>query len=182
MANNNNNNNKTIFQRLTDIIIGTGRGSGTKKDNELQDISKREHDSDILYSFDNKEDRDNKLLQLKQQKLLSYQWKKVGYDSNMDTLKGGTQVRLMYRDADLMDQWPDISSALDIIAEEATVIKNGKMLNVYSKSERIKSILEDLFINRLDINVMLPMIIRDTCKYGNEFMFLNVDQNNGVIG
>ena len=176
------NNNKTIFQRLTDIIIGTGRGSGTKKDAELQDIAKKEQDSDIIYSFDSKEERDNKLLQLKQQKLLSYQWKKVGYDSNMDTLKGGTQVRLMYRDADLMDQWPDISSALDIISEEATVIKNGKMLNVYSKSERIKSILEDLFINRLDINVMLPMIVRDTCKYGNEFMFLNIDQNNGIIG
>ena len=35
----------------------------------------------------------------------------------------------------------------------------------------LKSILEDLFENRLNINVELPMITRATCKYGNEFMF-----------
>ena len=174
-------NNKTVFQRLTDVVIGTGKGAGdARRASATYDIQLPQ--SEVLYTFDNKEERDQKLLQLKQQKLLSYQWKKVGYDSSMEALVGATQVRVMYRDADLMDQWPEIHSALDILSEESTVLKKGKMLNVYSSSKRIKAILEDLFVNRLDINMMLPMIIRDTCKYGNEFMFLNIDQNNGVIG
>ena len=26
------------------------------------------------------------------------------------------------------------------------------------------------------------MIARATCKYGNQFMLLNIDKNNGIIG
>jgi hypothetical protein len=42
--------------------------------------------------------------------------------------------------------------------------------------------LEDLFVNRLHIYTDLPMIARHLAKYGNTFMFLNVDYNNGVMG
>ena len=120
---------------------------------------------------------------MKQQKLLSYQWVKAGADNAMDSLAGYTQVKLMYRDADLMDGMPEIGSALDIVSEEAcTLNPKGQMLIVRSKSTRIKSILEDLFNNRLNIGVMLPMITRCTCKYGNEFMLLNIHEKNGVMG
>ena len=174
------NKGETIFQRLTNVVIGTGKGAGDARRTVSYDIHAPQ--TEVLYTFDNKEERDQKLLQLKQQKLLAYQWRKNGYESSMAALAGATQVRVMYRDADLMDQWPDINAALKIIAEEATTIKKGKMLNVYSKSERIKAILEDLFVNRLNINNELKMVIRDTCKYGNEFMFLNIDEENGIIG
>ena len=101
----------------------------------------------------------------------------------MEQMAGTPQVRIMYRDADLMDCWPEIGSALDIYSEEATVLnKKNKMLNISSKSKRIVSVLEDLFENRLDIHIMLPMIARSLCKYGNEFMFLNIDGNDGVKG
>lgn len=171
----------TVFQRLRNVMISMGAGSSeARRQSVSYDIQMPQ--SEVLYAFDNKEARDQKLLQLKQQKLLSYQWKKNGYESSMAALAGSTQVRVMYRDADLMDQWPDIHSGLDILSEEATTLKKGKMLNVYSKSERIKAVLEDLFVNRLDIMMMLPMIVRDTCKFGNEFMFLNIDQNEGIIG
>ena len=171
----------TVFQRLRNVMISMGAGSSEARRQPVSyDIQMPQ--SEVLYAFDNKEARDQKLLQLKQQKLLSYQWRKNGYESSMAALAGSTQVRVMYRDVDLMDQWPDIHSGLDILSEEATTLKKGKMLNVYSKSERIKAVLEDLFVNRLDIMMMLPMIVRDTCKYGNEFMFLNIDQNEGIIG
>ena len=49
-------------------------------------------------------------------------------------------------------------------------------------SERVKAILQDLFVNRLSINVMLPMICRCMCKYGNDFLLLNIDDKNGVTG
>lgn len=171
---------RTIFQKLTNVMIGTSSASQPKKVVSNYTMSSP---NDVMYSFDSKEERDLKLKQLKQQRLLSYQWKKIGYDTSMEQMAGTPQVRIMYRDADLMDGWPEIGSALDIYSEEATVLnKKNKMLNISSKSNRIVSVLEDLFENRLDIHIMLPMIARSLCKYGNEFMFLNIDGNDGVKG
>ena len=171
---------RTIFQKLTNVMIGASSASQPKKVVSNYTMSSP---NDVMYSFDSKEERDLKLKQLKQQRLLSYQWKKIGYDTSMEQMAGTPQVRIMYRDADLMDCWPEIGSALDIYSEEATVLnKKNKMLNISSKSNRIVSVLEDLFENRLDIHIMLPMIARSLCKYGNEFMFLNIDGNDGVKG
>lgn len=181
-------NSKTILQRLSDVIIGTGAGAGKVSTqnvvnyNIAPSYTTNANNDEILYKFKSKEERDSKLAELRQQKFLSYQWQKVGYDSTMAELAGSTQVRVMYRDAQLMGMWPEIGAALDIYAEESTVLKNGKMLNIYSKSPRIKAILEDLFVNRLDIHATLPMIFRDTCQYGNDFHYLNIDFKNGIIG
>lgn len=102
---------------------------------------------------------------------------------NAETLAGLTNVKLMYRDADLMDAFPEIGAALDIVAEESCVNNDkGHIINIYSKSERVKAILEDLFINRLDIHVSLPMCCRSMCKYGNNFMLLNINEKEGVMG
>lgn len=176
-------NNKTILQKLGTVIQGVG---GTHSDNVNKIVNYNISPSpsnNILYTFDNKEERDAKLTQIKQEKLLAHQWKKIARDSMMTTAVGLNQVKVMYRDADLMDQFPEINSGLHIVSEEATTIDiHGKMLHVFSKSSRIKSILEDLFENRLNINVELPMVARATCKYGNEYMFLNISPQNGVIG
>lgn len=170
---------KTIFQKLTDVMIGTGT---TGKQKYVANYSMPSNNN-ILYTFNNSQDRDIKLKQLKQQKLLSYQWVKTGYDTSMEQMLGAPQIRMMYRDADLMDMWPEIGAALDLYADEATTInKKGKILNISSKSNRIVSVLEDLYEKRLDIKIMLPMIVRSMCKYGNDFMFLNIDETNGVMG
>ena len=174
--------NRTIFQRLTDAIIGAGNGSMSNI-NPQPPIARNNSKDEVIATFSNKEERDARLAQLKQQRLLAHQWAKTGYDTQVGQMAGASQVSVMYRDADLMDQWPEINAALHVLAEETTTLNpKGKMLNIYSKSERIKSILEDLFVNRLDINVMLPLIVRATCKYGNEFMFLNIDDKLGVKG
>lgn len=176
-------NNKTILQKLGTVIQGVG-GTHSNNVNKIVNYNISPSPSNnILYTFDNKEERDAKLTQIKQEKLLAHQWKKIARDSMMTTAVGLNQVKVMYRDADLMDQFPEINSGLHIISEEATTIDiHGKMLHVYSKSSRIKSILEDLFENRLNIHVELPMVARATCKYGNEYMFLNISPQNGVIG
>lgn len=175
-----NNNIGTLFQRLSKVVTNTGTGAGNSLRSNV--VSYNIPASQVVYTASSPEEREQKLLQLRQQKFLSYQWRRIAQDSSMESLAGATEVRVMYRDADLMDQWPDINSALHILSEEATVTRNGKMLNIYSRSERIQSILEDLFYNRLDSNIMLPMIARNTCKYGNQFMYLNIDEKNGVIG
>lgn len=165
----------TIFQRLTNVFGGTS--SKMSINNIPQD-----NDGIILRTRD-KEEFEEKSLELKQQKLLSRQWRKAEYDISNRSLIGLNEVKMMYRDADLMDTFPEIGAALDIIAEEATFIKNeGYMINVTSKSERIRSIIQDLLVNRLAINTTLPMVCRAMCKYGNNFMLLNIDKQNGVIG
>ena len=176
-------NNKTILQRLSNVIQGVNAGSTTNMNKIVNYNLSPTSSNNVIYSFNTQEERDTKLKQLKQEKLLAHQWKKIARDSMMTTAVGLNQVKVMYRDADLMDQFPEINSGLHIMAEEATSIDiHGKMLHVYSTSARIKTNLEDLFENRLNINVELPMVTRATCKYGNEFMFLNIDPKEGVLG
>lgn len=173
---------KNILQRLTDVVIGVGNGSQNNiaKSPSIYDIKPGDN---VLYQFKSAEERDHKLIQLKQEKLLAYQWRKAAFDGTSIKALSGNQVKVMYRDADLMDAWPEIGAALDIMAEESTTINSkGKILNISSKSDRIISILEDLFINRLDIHITLPMIFRSTYKYGNDFMLLNIDTKNGIMG
>jgi intein/homing endonuclease len=78
---------------------------------------------------------------------------------------------------------PEISTALDIYSEESTTPnQDGYVLQIYSESKRIKSILADLFNNILDININLPMWIRNTCKYGDNFVYLKLDEEKGITG
>lgn len=170
----------TIFKNLSSALFGTSISPEIQK---LPPTMNAMPTNRVLYSTNNKEDYERKLQQYKQQKLLSYQWAKAGVDNAMESLAGYTAVKLMYRDADLMDEMPEIGSALDIIAEEACCFNSdGQMLHIKSKSKRIKAILEDLFYDRLNVHVMLPMVARSMIKFGNEFMLLNIDQNNGVLG
>lgn len=78
---------------------------------------------------------------------------------------------------------PEISTALDIYSEESTTPnQDGYVLQIYSESKRIKSILADLFNNILDININLPMWIRNTCKFGDNFVYLKLDEEKGITG
>lgn len=174
-------NNLTIFQRLSNTFRGTGRNSVSP--DVVATSATFDDPNRVLFSTSDKNEYERKLSTLKQQKYLAYQWKKVGADNAMESLAGYTAVKLMYRDADLMDGSPEIGTALDIISEETCPITSkGKMVNVYSSSKRTKAMLEDLFVNRLHIYTDLPMIARHLAKYGNTFMFLNVDKDNGVMG
>ena len=170
---------KTIFQRLQQVLTGTSVSPSLATNNTYNIHS----DNNIIDTATSKSDYHMKLLQAKQQKLLGRQWVKAHYDITNQSLSDLNELKLSYRDSDLMDAFPEIGAALDAYAEEScTSNDKGFIVNVFSKSERIKSILQDLFTNRLNINILLPMICRSTCKYGNTFMLLNLDQSKGVLG
>ena len=172
-------NNGTVFSQLNKVLFGE------TVPNELKRTTTYNFNSSnpILFSTDSKEEYERKMAELKQQKLLSYQWHKAGIDNSQDALAGLTQIKLMYRDADLMCSDTYISSALEIVSDEACCINSkGKMLNIYSRSERVKSILEDLFVNRLNINIWLPAICYNMLKYGNAYMLFNVTLDEGIRG
>lgn len=315
----------TLIQRLNNTF---GSGVNTATSTQYTKVVHKYSGlgpNDVIYSTNNKEDYQQKLLQLRQQRLLAKQWKRAQYETSNNALANQTEVQMMYREADMMDLFPEIGAALDIYMEEAclsgdtkikllngltktikqlfddnannfwvyavdengqckpslvervidkgtkqiyeitlddgTVVKctgdhnwllsdnkwrsvselnigdslmsinscfshsiisitktenfeqvydlynsstnncfgvqcnngliishncytkpNSKMINVTSKSERIKTILEDLIYNRLSANIIYPMITRSTVKYGNTFMLLNITEDNGIVG
>ena len=174
---------QTIFNRLSQTF-GNGVSDATSMTFKK---NTRQYNSlgadDVIFRTDNKEEYQQVLLQKQQGKLLSKQWKRAQYETGINSLSNLSQVQMMYREADLMDLFPEVGAALDIYMEEAcfTGIEN-KMIKVTSKSERVKSIIEDLLYNRLSCNTVLPMVCRSTVKYGNTYMLLNITDDNGVIG
>lgn len=171
-------NDKTVFQRLSNVLKGH---SGNAE--AMARLSSPHNTETVLFQTTDKAEYEKKMKTLSQEKLLSMQWIKAGMDNTEKTIQAKNQMHLLYYDCDLMDAWPEIHAALDIMSEEACVVGNtGKIINVTSSSERIRSILEDLFVNRLNVNLMLPMITRGMCKYGNEFLLLNCSASEGVLG
>lgn len=169
---------ETIFQRMNKALFGSSVPS------EFRPVQPGSNAGDqVLFSTSSRDEYEAKLRQYRQQKLLSYQWVKSGADNAMDNMSNQTPVKLMYRDADLMDGSPEIGKALDVYVDEVcNYNSDGEMIHIYSKSKRIKSILEDLFVNKLNIHVTLPMITRCMLKYGNDFHLLNITTRDGVIG
>lgn len=171
----------TVFQTLDNAINGNwDKSSSVQPHINSYNVGKG---NDILFKTNDKVDYAKTKLELQQNAYLKDRWVKANLDLSVQAFNGLNNLKLMYRDADLMDLFPEIGAALNIVSEEATTLNaQNQVLNIYSKSDRIKSILEDLFINRLDIQTMSQMIIRGMCKYGNQFMLLNVDNKNGVMG
>lgn len=171
----------TVFQNLDKAISGNWDSNNQKNHNNTYDLSS--YKNDVIYKTKDKEDYARTKLELQQNRYLNNRWVKANTDLSVQAFAGLNNVKLMYRDADLMDSFPEIGAALDIISEECSVLSSkGQIVNVYSKSDRIKSVLEELFTNRLDLQITAPMIIRAMCKYGNQFMLLNIDNKLGITG
>ena len=172
------NNGRTIFQNLSSIM-GFNKPDAMG-DNEFLSMSRP--GNEILFATNDKAEYERKLNQYKQEKYLAYQWQRAAIENNMESLASYTAVKLMYRDCDLMDGVPEIGVALDIIADEVcNLSSDNQILKINSKSKRIKSILEDLFYNRLQVATTLRMITRGMVKYGNHYMLLNITKE-GVAG
>ena len=171
----NNNQNLTVWQRLATTF---GPNSTLGQGQPDYKLDKKE----ILKTQD-KAEYEKAKLQNQQSLYLSTNWAKV--ENNLYTQAiyyEPTRLAAFY-DYESMEYTPEISTALDIYSEESTTPdQNGYVLQVYSESKRIKSILVDLFVNTLDINTNLPMWIRNMCKYGDNFVYLKLDPTKGVTG
>ena len=168
-------NKYTVWQRL-------GRVFGPNATLDQQPPVFKFDKKELLKTTDKTEFEKEKL-QAQQTMYIGKQWQKV--ESNLYTQAVYYEPTRMasYYDYESMEYTPEISAALDIYAEESTTPdKDGFMLQIYSESKRIKSVLADLFNNRLDINTNLPMWTRNTCKFGDNFVYLKLDPEKGIIG
>ena len=172
---NNQNNQFTVWQRLSQAF---GPNALLNQDYPTYKLDKTE-----LLKTTSKQEYDKEKLQAQQTYYLANQWTKI--ESNLYTQAvyyEPTRLASFY-DYESMEYTPEISAALDIYGEESTTVdQNGYMLQIYSESKRIKSILIDLFNNVLDINTNLPMWTRNTAKYGDNFVYLKLDAEKGIVG
>ena len=174
--------NLTIFQKLGQIL---GPDGFKVKDTQQQNQQPQRYTmgKDVLLKTPNKQEYELAKLQAQQNKYLGQVWKKVEHGLFQQAVNYETTRIGSYSDFEAMEFYPEIAAALDIMMEESTTLNsNGRMVNVYSDSKRVKGIIEDLLFNRLDIHTSLPMWTRNVCKYGDNFVYLNIDDKNGVIG
>jgi len=86
-----------------------------------------------------------------------------------------------YIDFDQMEYMPEIASSIDIYADEMTTHSSlSPMLNVKCPNEEIKFILHSLYYNILNVNSNLFGWARTMCKYGDLFLYLDIDEHEGI--
>jgi hypothetical protein len=86
-----------------------------------------------------------------------------------------------YVDFDQMEYMPEIASALDIYADEMTTYSELRpMLNVKCSNEEIKAVLQNLYSKVLNLEHNLFSWARTMCKYGDFFLYLDIDDNFGI--
>jgi hypothetical protein len=169
------NNKLTVWQRLSQAF-GPNSLLG-------QDYPTYKYDKKELLRTQSKSEYDREKLQAQQNYYLANQWAKIEHNLYTQAVYYEPTRLSSFYDYESMEFTPEISAALDIYAEESTTVdQNGYILQIYSESKRIKSILVDLFNNNLDINTNLPMWTRNTCKYGDNFVYLKLDPEKGVLG
>jgi hypothetical protein len=168
-------NNLTVWQRLSKTF---GPNSLLKQDYPTFKFDKKE-----LLRTPNRDDYEREKLQAQQTFYLTNQWAKVENNLYSQAIYYEPSRLSAQYDYESMEYTPEISAALDIYSEESTTTnEDGFILQIYSESKRIKSVLADLFNNNLDINTNLPMWTRNTCKYGDNFVYLKLDPEKGVVG
>ena len=93
----------------------------------------------------------------------------------------GARLQL-FRDYDMMDNDPIIASVLDIYADESTVKDEfSRILTIKTDDSQIQEVLQNLFYDILNVEFNLWPWIRNMAKYGDFFLYLDIDPEYGVV-
>lgn len=170
------NDNLTVFQRLTKMF-------GYPNRVRPEDVQTFNFSKDEILKTSSREEYEKAMLQAQQTQYIADKWAKLDQSLYNQSVYYEPNRLSAYYDYESMEFTPEISAALDIYAEESTTLsEKGDILTIYSESDRVRGILEDLFMNRLDLNTNLQMWTRGMCKYGDDFVYLKIDPEKGIIG
>ncbi len=87
-----------------------------------------------------------------------------------------------YADYSEMEFTPEIASALDIYADEVTTYnEKNDIVEIITKNEEIKQVLETLFYEILNIEFNIWSWVRNLCKYGDFMVFVDASEQNGIL-
>jgi len=116
--------------------------------------------------------------------LSGQQFKKTSYNpfENIQSNVISSQNRVeRYADFDQMEYTPEIASALDIYADEMTTSSDLQpLLKIECSNEEIKTVLHTLYHNIMNIEFNLFGWCRTMCKYGDMFLYIDVDEDYGI--
>ena len=111
-------------------------------------------------------------------------FKKSSYNpfEQLSTAIMANQLRAeRYQDFEQMEYTPEIASALDIYADEMTTSSDLQpLLTIKCPNEEIKAVLSELYHTVLNIDFNLFGWSRTMCKYGDFFLYLDIDERLGV--
>lgn len=106
-----------------------------------------------------------------------------GYDALSDYLRLEHDLLSRYVDYEEMDDYPEISAAIDIYADDATQpdTQLRRTLWAVSGDRTVETLMDDLFYKRLRVDEDAWEIARTLVKYGQDYeeMLINDD---GVVG
>ena len=162
-SNNTRNPQSTLFKRLTRLL------SGPIVNYRAQNPRKEKRRNLDKYKFRSASGK---------------QFKKTAYDpfENLTANIMSNQNRIeRYADFEQMEYEPIIASALDVYADEMTTSNDyNKLVSIKCPNEEIKDILENLYFGILNIEFNLFGWCRSMCKFGDYFMYLDIDEEMGV--
>ena len=166
MANNNKNpknNQSALFKQLTRLLSGPLVNYRTQTNRKLSRVQ---------------------LDKFKFQSASGLNFKKSAYNpfEQLSTAIMANQLRAeRYQDFEQMEYTPEIASALDIYADEMTTSSDLQpLLNIKCPNEEIKAVLNELYHTVLNIDFNLFGWSRTMCKYGDFFLYLDIDERLGV--
>ena len=88
----------------------------------------------------------------------------------------------LFREYELMDSDPIISSALDIYCDESTIDNiSGEILTIQTDNGKLHSVLHNLFYDILNIEFNLWSWMRNLVKYGDFFLLMDIMDKYGVV-
>ncbi len=161
--------NKTLFSRLkklfsTDVIIRNVGG------NQLKVVDTNSMQSSGNLETNSRVDRYSRLHTA------------ARYSRNDGQQQLHSRLEL-FRDYEAMDTDSIIASALDIYADECTA-KNefGDVITIQSGNGAVQKVLYNLLYDILNIEFNLWPWIRNTIKYGDFFLHLDISEKYGVTG
>ena len=112
------------------------------------------------------------------------QFKRMDYNpfAGLYASAQNSQNRLeRYIDFDQMEYTPEIASSLDIYADEMTTHSNLQpLMAIDCNNDEIKAILYNLYFNIMNLEFNLFGWCRTMCKYGDFFLYLDIDEAIGI--
>ena len=88
----------------------------------------------------------------------------------------------LFRDYELMDADPIISSALDIYSDESTIDNiEGQILKIKTDNTKVHEILHNLFYDIINVEFNLWSWMRNLTKYGDFFLSLDIVDKYGIV-
>ena len=102
--------------------------------------------------------------------------------ANLQNPTFSAQRTELFKDYELMDSDPIISSALDVYSDESTVDNvENEILKIKTDNPKLYKILHNLFYDVLNIEFNMWSWIRNLVKYGDFFLELDIVDKYGIV-